>query len=146
MTHSTRDLHGLAAGFLIIIAAMSVRAQLVADGTTKTITATTTNLAGDLVVGTNGSFTTLIVANAGGVTNTGSGTIGLNSSAKTNQVLVTDANSFWGMSGNVVIGNAGSYNSLMVSNGGKVVNNFGNIALSSGSGNNSVLVTGPNSL
>src|SRR5947209_72537 len=90
----------LAVFLLLISEALTARAQLVADGASKLINGTTTNVTGDLVIGTNGAFTTLIITNAGMVTNTGNGTIGLNTSAKTNQVTVTDANSVWQMSGN----------------------------------------------
>ena len=89
----------LAVAWLAVASAFPARGQLVADGATKTINGATTNLTGDLVVGTNGSFTSLIVTNAGVVTNTANGTIGLNVSAKTNQVIVTGANSRWGMGG-----------------------------------------------
>src|SRR5207237_7270925 len=121
---------------------LTARAQLVADGASKLINGTTTNVTGDLVIGTNGAFTTLIITNAGMVTNTGNGTIGLNTSAKSNQVIVVDDLSLWGMGGNLVIGNAGSYNSLLVTNDGMVLNNFGNIGLNAGGANNSAIVTG----
>ena len=91
------------------------------------INGTSTNLTGDLVIGTNGSFTTLIISGAGSVTNTGNGSIGLNSTAKTNHVLVTDPNSVWGMGGNLALGSSGSYSLLVVSNGAKVMDNFGNM-------------------
>ena len=93
---------------LLISETLTARAQLVADGASKLINGTTTNVTGDLVIGTNGAFTTLIITNAGMVTNTGNGTIGLNTSAKSNQVIVVDDLSLWGMGGNLVIGNAGA--------------------------------------
>src|SRR4051812_37217841 len=62
---------------VLILGAASGRAQLVADGTTATINGTSTNLAGALTVGTNGSFTTLMIRNGGAVTNGGTAAIGL---------------------------------------------------------------------
>jgi T5SS/PEP-CTERM-associated repeat protein len=140
-----RFLMALAAA-LAAMAASRTSAQLVADGATKTINATTTNLTGDVVVGTNGSFTTLIITNTGVVTNTGNGTVGLNAGARTNRVIVSDAASAWRMGGNLALGSFGSVSTLVVTNGGKVVDNQGNIALNNGSSNNSAVVTGAGSL
>src|SRR5437867_2684639 len=136
----------LAGACLAATPAFSARGQLVADGATKAISGATTNLTGDLVVGTNGSLTSLIITNSGVVTNTANGTISQSVSAKTNQVIVTGASSRWGMGGNLVVGSFGSYSLLTVTNGGRVVNKVGNLSLNNGSGNNSVVVTGSGSL
>src|SRR3954469_644714 len=52
---------------------MAGQAQLVADGATNTINGYSTNLVGDLIVGTNSSFTRLEIINGGIVTNSGHG-------------------------------------------------------------------------
>lgn len=137
----------LLVAFLFTLAlAPAARAQLVADGTTAAINATSTNTTGNLVVGTNGSFTTLIITNAGTVTNTGIGVIGQNSSARTNRVIVTDASSVWSMGGNLNMG-LGPYGVLMVTNGGRVENNFGNMGFNSvASTGVTAIVTGNNSV
>jgi T5SS/PEP-CTERM-associated repeat protein len=121
-------------------------AQLVADGATAIINGTSTNLIGDLVVGTNGSFTTLIITNTGVVTNSGNGIIGQNPSATTNRVTVTGPNSRWSMGGNLELGYYGVYNQLIVTNGGRVENIYGNMGFNPGSIGNSAVVAGVNSL
>ncbi len=120
-------------------------AQLVADGTTAAINATSTNLTSDLIIGTNGAFTTLVIANAGAVTNSGNGIIGQNLTALTNQVIVTGPNSIWSIGGNLNFGQLGSYSRLTVTNGGRVDCNFGNMGFNAGSGNLAI-VTGANSV
>src|SRR6266536_4579596 len=69
---------------------IAARAQLVADGTTNTINAHATNLLGELIIGTNGSFTRLVITNAAAVTNSADAYIGRNYTAASNQVEVTD--------------------------------------------------------
>ena len=124
-----------------------VRAQLVADGTTKTIDGISTNISGSLIIGTNGPFTTLIITNGGSVTETGGGTIGFNATSRSNQVVVTGANSLWNNSGSTLaVGSGGAFNVLFVLNGGKVLNTFGNINNGANATNNTVVVSGINSL
>ena len=48
---------------MLVIAVLPLRAQLVADGATKTLNGGITNIVGDVVVGTNGSFTLLVLTN-----------------------------------------------------------------------------------
>jgi hypothetical protein len=67
------------------------QAQLAAAGATAFINAIHTNLTGDLLVGTNGSFATRVITNIRKATNSGTGIIGENSKAKTNRILVTGA-------------------------------------------------------
>ncbi len=141
----TSALFALALG-LLIEAVLPVQAQLVADGTTAAIDATSTNLTGNLTIGTNGSFTTLVITNAGTVTNSGTGAIGLNPTAMTNRVIVTGTNSIWNNMGNLAIGSFGSFNNLIVTNGGKAFGSFGNIGHLSGSAFNVVTVAGNGSL
>ncbi len=127
-------------------ALITCRAQLVADGATAFINGTSTNLTGDLTVGTNGAFTTLVITNAGAVTNTGVGYIGYNFSAVSNRVIVTGANSTWGMGGNLNLGYTGSGSLLIVTNGGRVQDNYGIISASANSSGDAVIVTGANSV
>ena len=108
---------------LLILACLNVitaRAQLVADGATATIDGVATNIVGDLVVGTNGSFTTLIITNSASVTNSGFGRIGSNNAARTNQVIVTGSNSSWLVGSFLYVGSLGDFNHLVVTNGGWV--------------------------
>src|SRR5712691_1682582 len=56
---------------LLFVSSLSAHAQLVPDGGTATVNGTSINVSGALTVGTNGNNTTLIVTNAGMVTNTG---------------------------------------------------------------------------
>ena len=79
-------LRGILLTLLLMAAApWNLSAQLVADGATAIISAHATNITSDLIVGTNGSFTTLVITNAGSVTNSGNGIIGQNSGARTNR-------------------------------------------------------------
>src|SRR6266516_785653 len=95
------------AAAISLLAALPLRAQLVADGGTKIIDGISTNITGSLTVGNNGSFTTLIVTNGGAVTNSASGFIGNATTSKTNQVIVTGANSVWANGTTLAIGSAG---------------------------------------
>jgi T5SS/PEP-CTERM-associated repeat protein len=122
---------------------------LVADGATAIINGTSTNITGNLTIGTNGDFTQLVIINGGAVTNVSSGSgssgyIGLNPGADNNQVIVTGANSIWKSVQDMFIGYSGSFNSIVISNGGRVIDNIGTIGRSGNS--NSVLVTGTSSL
>ena len=95
---------------LACLTAFTARAQLVADGATVTLNGGTTNIVGDLFVGTNGSFTTLTISNAATVTNSGSGYIGFQGSARTNLVVVTDTNSVWSVGSGLEVGMFGRFN------------------------------------
>ena len=106
---------------LVSMTVGSLRAQLVADGATATINATSTNLTGDLVIGTNGILTTLIITNGGAVTNSGNGTVGRNGVSATNRVFVSGAGSAWQSGGTLSVGQNGSFNLLTVSNAATVV-------------------------
>lgn len=119
--------------------------QLVADGTTASINGIATNIAGNLIVGNTGSFTTLNITNAGTVTNTTTGAIGETVTARTNRVIVTGTNSVWHNGGTLGVGRAGQFNELIITNGGLVVNSFGNMSASSGGISNRAVVTGPGS-
>ena len=97
-------------------------AQLVADGATNTVSGYTTNITGELTIGTNGPFTQLYIINGGVVTNTGDAYIGRTYTAASNQVEVADVNSSWWVGSNLWVGRitGGSYNRLVVTNGATV--------------------------
>ncbi len=125
---------------------LEIHAQLVSDGGTVVIAGVSTNVVGDLTIGTNGSFTTLVFTNGGNCTNPGNGAIGLNFSAKTNRVVVSGVSSAWNCGGNLSVGYQGSFNLLVVTNGGKVANGNGALSFNGGSAFNAAIVTGPNSI
>src|SRR6185436_951607 len=102
------------------VSVISLSAQLVADGGSLAINGSTTNIAGNLTVGTSGSFTTLIITNGGTVSNTGNGTIGAGAAANTNRVFVTGTNSLWANGGTLTVGSLGSSNQLYITNAARV--------------------------
>jgi T5SS/PEP-CTERM-associated repeat protein len=108
---------------LVAVGSGIAKAQLVADGATNIISGYATNIAGDLTVGTNGSFTRLVITGAGVVTNTGNGYIGQSFGASSNQVEVSDINSSWQMASNLWVGNlfGGTCNELVITNGASVL-------------------------
>src|SRR5436190_2265356 len=121
-------------------------AQVVNDGATNTLNHITNTITGGVTVGTNGSFTLLILTNGALLTNSGSGTIGLNGSANSNSVRLTSTDTRWFMGLDLTVGSNGSMNHLVISNGARVENNFGAVGISPLSSNNDALVTGAGSL
>src|SRR5262245_48642808 len=111
----------LALGF-----APAARAQLVVDGATNTFTTVTTNVTGDVTVGTNGSFTLLRLTNSVVLNNSGSNYIGRLATARTNTVRVV-YKSHWTNSGPLFVGYRGSASQLEVSIGGTIANTFGRV-------------------
>ena len=75
--------------------AEGVSAQVVSDGATNTLNNVTNTIPGDVTVGTNGSFTLLILTNGALLTNSGNGFIGRNAGANSNTVWLTGANTRW---------------------------------------------------
>src|ERR1044071_6215775 len=76
----------LCSALLLLASASDLSTQLVADGATAIINGTSTNITGNLTIGTNGDFTQLVIINGGAVTNVSSGSgssgyIGLNPGA-----------------------------------------------------------------
>src|SRR5438094_5166981 len=63
---------------LTLITIPTLRAQLVADGATNTLSNVTNTIIGDVTVGTNGSFTVLVLSDNALLTNSGAATIGFN--------------------------------------------------------------------
>jgi hypothetical protein len=85
---------GLAAWLMFNVPAL--RAQLVADGHTAVRNGVKTNIVGNLIIGTNGPFTLLVLTNGAVVTNTATVMISANPSARNNRVVVTSLGSSLG--------------------------------------------------
>jgi T5SS/PEP-CTERM-associated repeat protein len=126
---------------------MVVRAQLVADGQTNVLDGVATNLTGGVTVGTNGTFTLLVITNGATVTNSsGNSVIGYNASAQSNRVVVAQAGSVWNNNGAIYVGQNGSASEMDILNGGLVTDTGGSIGQTSASSNNLVLVSGAGSM
>src|SRR3954470_4436300 len=118
-----------------------IRAQLVNDGATNTLNHVTNTISGGVTVGTNGSFTLLILTNGTLLTNSGNGAIGLNAGADSNSLRLTSLNTRWLMGFDLTVGSNGSFNRLVISNSAMAVNNFGILGFAPTSSNNEALVT-----
>jgi len=130
---------------LALLSARSLCAQVVSDGAINTLDNVTNTFAGDVTVGTNGSFTLLILTNNALLTNSGHGYLGRNAGANSNRVWLTGANTRWLMGGDLYVGNSGAFNRLVISNGALVGNSNGYVGYDLSSSNNEALVTGTNS-
>jgi T5SS/PEP-CTERM-associated repeat protein len=120
-----------------------VRAQLVADGNTRILDGVITNIVGNLTIGTNGSFTVLVLTNGAAVTNTSTTIIGSAASALSNHVVVTGSGSTLGSTnllGSVHVGESGSFNELDIFNGGLVATKDAAIGFNAASKSNLVIV------
>ena len=126
----------------------ALHAQVVNDGATNTLSNVTNN-SPTITVGTNGSFTLLVLSNNAVLNNTLNGVIGRNASAQSNEVRLVSATARWTMAAfsDLFIGSNGASSRLTVSGGALVQNAFNaNIGHRSSSSNNSVLVTDAGSL
>ncbi len=130
---------------VVLLAVNTLHAQLVADGATNTLANVTNNITGPVIVGTNGSFTLLTLADNAQINNSGNGTIGRNATAKSNEVRLISSTARWQMGGSLFVGSNGPVNRLVVSNGAVVENVNGNIGFRSTSSDNSALITGAGS-
>ncbi len=130
---------------MLLTIAVSLRAQVVNDGATNMLSNVTNIVSGDVTVGTNGSFTLLVLSNNTLLTNSAHGLIGRNATARSNEVRLISATARWLLASNLLVGNDGSFNRLVISNGGGVRNNFGRLGANPSSSNNEALVTGPGS-
>jgi len=117
------------------------QAQLVPDGGSAVIDGITTNLSGDLIVGTNSGPTLLVITNAGAVSNM-VGTIGMNPVANSNQVRVSGAGSSWLNSSDVRVGDRGSHNLLMADQGATVQSLVAYLGIASTAISNQAVVSG----
>jgi len=124
----------------------TARAQLVADGATNTLSNVTTNITGDVTVGTNLSFTLLILSDNALLTNSVNGIIGRNDTARSNEVRLVSPSARWRMGNALFVGNSGSANRLVVSNGAVVADVDGFLGHDPGASNNVAVVTGVGSL
>jgi len=95
---------------------------------------------------TNGSFTLLVLSDNALLTNSANGTIGLNTTARSNEVQLVSPSARWLMVNTLSVGNNGAFNRLAVSNGALVANSNAFIGTSSANSNNTVLVSGVGSL
>src|SRR6185503_18882478 len=132
----------------LTIAAADLRAQLVADGATNTLSNVTNNGPSTLTVGTNGAFTLLVLSNNALLNGNLIGVIGRNATARSNEVRLTTATARWtfGGFGELYVGSNGASSRLSV-NGGALVSDYtGTVGQRASSSNNSVLVTDPGSL
>ena len=66
----------------LMIGTPMLQAQIVADGATNILSNVTNTVNGDVIVGTNGSFTLLVLSDHALLTNTANGIIGRNFTAK----------------------------------------------------------------
>ena len=112
------------------------------DGRTNILDGVSTNLSGDIIVGTNQPFTLLVLTNGATVANTnGNLIIGQSSAASNNAVVVVGAGSLWTNRGTQV-GYFGSGNRLSILEGGAITN-AGVCTIGALSKSNLVLVTDP---
>src|SRR5881394_4669431 len=95
---------------LTVCAVLGLRAQIVADGATNTLSNETNTITGDVTVGTNGSFTLLVLSDNALLTNSANGLIGRNSGANSNEVRLASSTASWLMGGSLVVGTNGAAN------------------------------------
>ncbi len=137
--------YSLLTNWMMVFAPMSAQAQLVADGGINILDGVSTNLNGDITVGTNGSFTFLLLTNSATVTNTGNSIIGSAATAKSNAVVVADTGSVWDCPIGFYVGAQGTANTLSILDGGVVTNQFAIIGNNSSANSNVVVVSGAGS-
>jgi T5SS/PEP-CTERM-associated repeat protein len=129
-----------------LLAPTSSRSQLVADGSTNILDGVVSNFVSDITVGTNGSFTLLVLTNGAVVTGGSNTFVGASSSAKTNSVVLSGLGCKWTNSLDFTVGQTGSFNQFSILSGAVVSNRSGTIGQNSASSNNLVVVSGPGSL
>src|SRR5262245_10480311 len=105
-----------APAFSIFAVAACARAQLVNDGATNTLSNVTKAFTGDVTVGTNGSFTLLVISDNALLTNSANGVIGRNAAARSNEVRLASPSARWQMGQNLYVGSDGALSRLVVSN------------------------------
>jgi T5SS/PEP-CTERM-associated repeat protein len=135
-----------------LLATPALRAQLVADGATNTLSNVTNTFPGTVIVGTNGSFTLLVLSDNALVTNSAHFVIGANTTAKSNEVRLISSTARWQIGGSIgfrflLVGSNGASSRLVVSNGAQVVGNGGSyIGFGAPTSNNVAVVTGAGSV
>ena len=126
-------------GFAICLLVFPLQAQVVNDGATNILSNVTNTIGGDVIIGTNGAFTLLILANNTLLTNSVRGLIGRNASARSNEVRLLSPGARWQMGNNLFVGSNGALSRLVISNGARVVNFDGVLANATPSSNNLAL-------
>jgi T5SS/PEP-CTERM-associated repeat protein len=134
------------AALMLVCIVPALSAQIVADGATSTLSNVTNTFTGDVTVGTNGSFTLLILSDNSLLTNSAQGVIGRNATARSNEVRLVSASARWHLGGSLQLGINGAANRLTVTNGGVVRANVGDVGILATSSNNVAMVTGSGSL
>jgi len=130
-----------------LVAVPALRAQIVADGATRTLINETNSFPGKLIIGTNAPFTLLTLSDNAALGNAAEAIIGLNLMAKSNEVRLISPTAYWYVGSNLFISSNGSFNRLTISNGAQVESRAGVIGGVHFLGtNNEVVVTGPGSL
>src|SRR5258708_1465958 len=131
----------------LLCAVLPLHAQIVADGATNTSNNVPNTFPGDVTVGTNGSFTLLVLSDNSLLTNSGSGIIGLNATATSNEVRLVSPSARWQVGGSLfIVGSNGAFNRLVVSNGATVKDAVGFVGENVSASNNLAVVTGPGSV
>src|SRR6267154_2755578 len=92
-------------GLTLMLGLLSASAQIVPDGGNVLLITGTNFFPGDVIIGTNNPFTLLTISTDALLTNSGNGIIGLNSTAKSNEVRLISATARWLMGTNAVVGN-----------------------------------------
>src|SRR5437867_1850630 len=119
-----------------LLAGPTLRAQIVADGAANTLSNVTNTFTGDVTVGTNGSFTLLILSDNALLTNSVNGTIGLNTTARSNEVRLVSPTARWQIGSLLYVGSNGPFNRLVVSNGATVRDAIAFIGMNAFASNN----------
>src|SRR5262245_43611773 len=101
---------------LTLLTSSALRAQVVNDGATNTLSNVTNSFTGDVTVRTNGSFTLLILSDNTLLTNSVNGVIGRNAAANSNEVRLVSPTARWRIGNELHIGESGPNNQLTVSN------------------------------
>ncbi len=134
---------------MALLSGITGHAQIVPDGAIRVLSDVTNNLSGGVVVGANGSFTSLILSNNCLLTNAGLSTIGQAASARSNEVRLVSSTARWRLGGTLLIGSNGIASRLGILNGGTmfadVLGGVAAVGFDAGSSNNSVLVADPGS-
>ena len=100
------------------------------------------NASGTLRVGVSSASNRLTIASGGRVDN-GIGTLGQSATSINNYVLVTDSNTLWNNTGNLLVGDLGAGNTLVLSNSARINSAQGLIGYTGTSAsNNTVIITG----
>ncbi len=121
-------------------------AQIVPDGGTLLLSGTTNSISGDITVGTNGPFTTLVISNNVLLTNSGNGIVGYFAGANSNEVRVIGPNARWRMGSDLAVGITGKGCSMSISNGGFVDGHIGIVGYFIGGDSNRFRITGAGSV